>query len=243
MPLRASAIRVLSFDADGTLWDFEAAMRAALDRVRRELSYLVPTERLPTIDEMASLRDAAARDLRGASMETIREEGFRRLLRHLGFRDEGLVRRFTALYLDIRFSAIRLYDDVLPTLDLLGEQYDLGLLSNGNTDPERCGLPGRFRFVVFAQDHGGIEKPDPRLFEIALAEAGCPPDAMLHIGDSLEHDVAGANGVGIPSVWLNRDGRRNETAITPSLEIASLTELADRLGSSENRRGTDSPGD
>ena len=42
-----------------------------------------------------------------------------------------------------------------------------------------------------AQKHG-IEKPDPRLFEIAMKEAGCTKKDLLHIGDSLRNNVAGA---------------------------------------------------
>jgi len=42
---------------------------------------------------------------------------------------------------------------VLPTLSLLKDTYRLGLVTNGNTYPERCGLPGLFAFTIFAQDY------------------------------------------------------------------------------------------
>jgi putative hydrolase of the HAD superfamily len=69
---------------------------------------------------------------------------------------------------------IELHSDVLPALNSLGTRYILGLVSNGNTHPERCGLQDRLKFVVFAQDVG-VEKPDPALFRVAC-EAGrlCP---------------------------------------------------------------------
>jgi hypothetical protein len=47
----------------------------------------------------------------------------------------------------------------------------------------------------------------------------------MHVGDSLESDVAGAKGVGSISVWLNRDRVANNTPIQPDWEIASLSEL------------------
>lgn len=46
-------------------------------------------------------------------------------------------------------------------LDALGSRYRLGLVSNGNSYPERSGLDGRFAFTVFAHDHG-VHKPDRR---------------------------------------------------------------------------------
>ena len=48
---------------------------------------------------------------------------------------------------------------------------------------------------------------------------------MLHVGDSLKNDVAGARNVGAPSVWLNREGVPNDTDIQPDYEVPSLTEI------------------
>ena len=45
------------------------------------------------------------------------------------------------------------------------------------SEAERCGLDGRFSFVVFAQDHR-VAKPDPRLFHIAAEAAGCAPAGL-----------------------------------------------------------------
>jgi FMN phosphatase YigB (HAD superfamily) len=48
---------------------------------------------------------------------------------------------------------------------------------------------------------------------------------LIHIGDSLDTDVAGAQRAGAVSVWLNRDRRPNYTSIGPDYEIHSLMEL------------------
>ena len=103
------------------------------------------------------------------------------------------------------------------------------MLSNGNTYPERCGLEDYFDFVVFAQDVK-VEKPDPKIFEITAQQAGCEFSQLMHVGDSLENDVAGAQNVGAPAVWLNRDGVQNTTDFQPDYEIRSLTEISDFLG-------------
>jgi len=78
--------------------------------------------------------------------------------------------------------------------------------------------------VDFSQDLG-VEKPDARMFHAACKHAGCAPRELMHVGDSLQTDVAGANGVGAVSVWLNRDGSENTTGTVPDIEILSLTEL------------------
>ena len=113
-------------------------------------------------------------------------------------------------------------------MSALRHRYAVGLISNGNTLPERCGLDGVFQFVVFSQ-HRGVEKPDPRIFVIALEQAGCVAEEFLHVGDSLENDVKGATDAGIRSVWLNRNRAEKGSCIEAQYEISSLAELLEVL--------------
>jgi FMN phosphatase YigB (HAD superfamily) len=86
-----------------------------------------------------------------------------------------------------------------------------------------------FQFSVFSQDYSFVEKPDPRLYLIALEKAGLASDEILHVGDSLKNDVFGAAGAGIKAVWLNRDRTKGDPSINVEYEISSLTELLDLL--------------
>jgi len=228
-----SAIAAISFDGDGTLWDFEKVMRHSLQYALVELRRHVPgdvTEGL-TILEMIRIRNVVAQELKGrvTNLERIRFHAFRRTLEHVGVRDDTLAHRLNEVYLRHRFEDIELYDDVLPTLDALADRFRIGLLSNGNSYPERCGLAGRFRFVVFSQDYG-FEKPDRRIFEVTLEQAGCSREELLHVGDSLATDVCGAKNAGVACVWLNREGSGNEAGAEPDVEIATLGELVGLLG-------------
>ncbi len=225
-------IVAISFDGDGTLWDFEAVMRHSLHHALVELHRLAPhVSSSLSIETMIAIRNRVADELRGrvTNLEAIRLEAFRRTLEHVGNPNDALAAHLNEVYLKHRFEDIELFPDVLPTLDALRDRFALGLLSNGNSYPERCGLGGRFRFVVFSQDHG-IEKPDPRLFGVAIERAGCARHQLLHVGDSLRNDVAGARGAGVRSVWLNREGKANGTGVAPDLEVSSLLELAEICG-------------
>ena len=142
--------------------------------------------------------------------------------------DDHLAAHLYALYLKHRFEDIQFFDDVLPVLNALRGHYIMGVLSNGNTYPERCGLAGYFQFVVLAQDYG-IQKPDPRLFEIAIKCADCTKRQFLHIGDSFQNDIIGAKRAGVRSVWLNRQREDNEMGQQPDFEISSLRELTEIL--------------
>lgn len=151
---------------------------------------------------------------------------FNRTLETLGSPNESLGRHLFEVNMTRRYGDIQLFGDAISALDELGSEHALGILTNGNTDPDRCGLSGRFQFTVFADDFD-FRKPDIRLFEIAVERAGCLPGELLHVGDSLESDVQGANDAGIHSVWLNRGRKPNSTNIEPEYEITSLSELLD----------------
>ncbi len=223
----ACTIRAISFDGDGTLWDFEAAMRGALADViaalrQRDAAVAAGL----TVERLMALRDEVAEEWRerGARLEEIRRESFRRLVTELGQPDGALADDLCRLYMAQRFARIALYPDVLPALQTLRRRYRIGLLSNGNTYPERCGLEGLFDFVVFAQEHGFL-KPDPRAFAIALQRAGCARSELLHVGDSLVNDVMGAQNAGIRAIWLNRAGLPNDEGIEVACEMRTLVEL------------------
>jgi HAD superfamily hydrolase (TIGR01509 family) len=219
-------ITTISFDADATLWDFSKVMCQALTLALIALKARVPEARSLTIDDLQTTRDEVASALQdqNVSHETIRLRAFEQTLRDLGHDDPTLAAHLTTIYLDHRFSSIELFPDVRPTLARLRGHYNLGLVSNGNSYPERCGLPDTFSFVLFAHSYG-VHKPDPYLYTLMLEQAQVVPGEILHIGDSLVNDIAPAQAIGVRAVWLNRRRQRNSTAIRPWAEIASLDEL------------------
>ncbi len=85
--------------------------------------------------------------------------------------------------------------------------------------------------AVLTSAQAGARKPSPAIFEQALALAGCGPEQAVHIGDSLEEDVAGARAAGIEPVLISRATRARTPGNPPGglRVIASLADLS--LGS------------
>jgi putative hydrolase of the HAD superfamily len=103
------------------------------------------------------------------------------------------------------------FPDVLPALEALKARgLIVGAVSNWAWQlPElldALGL-GRFMDFVAVSARVGYDKPHPGIFEWALGQAGVPADTVLHVGDHLDADVAGARGVGIDAVLVDRRGR------------------------------------
>lgn len=84
---------------------------------------------------------------------------------------------------------------------------------------ERTGLRPLVDAVVISAVEG-VAKPDPAIFAIALERLGVA--RALHVGDSVEHDVAGARAAGLEAVLVTRDGARAPAGVRA---IASLAEL------------------
>ena len=227
-----TGIKAVTFDVDGTLWDFDRTARFALNQVLAELARRDrEAAEVLNVATFTEIRDRVHEELKGkiTDLNEIRRESFKRVLREIGRPNDRLATRLAEVYFEHRDAGRRPFPDVRPALEALQGTYTLGVLSNGNAPPAALGLDGLFDFVVLAQDHGGVEKPDPRLFQIALDRAGCEPQELVHVGDSVENDVAGARAVGVRSVWLNRNGGESTNDVTPDAEIASLRELAEVL--------------
>ena len=227
-----SEIKAISFDVDGTLWDFEDALRRGLEAALREVRRIDPegTESL-TVDHLDQAW-VVERDRQWGTITDLvklRHDAMRRAFAGIDTPESHLANRATDAYVEERNRNNVPFDDVVPGLDALHGIYTLGTLTNGSMRPERLGLEKFFDFIVMSVDHGGIEKPDPRIFEIAVREAGCEPCELLHVGDHIEYDVRGANDVGIRSVWLNRKGESSINGVKPDLEVTSLHELTHAL--------------
>ena len=228
MTLDATNITTITFDMDDTLWDFQAAMEKALAVTLERLQQMAPGDAAQnlTVQQMMDIRDEVADELGEgtATQEEIRYTAMVRTVEYIGFRARGAAEELYRLYWEARIAGARPYDDVSGVLEALKGRFRLGIISNGNNTPQMVGMDDVFDFIVFAHECG-CPKPDPRIFEFALAQFGDEPRQVMHVGDNLRSDVLGANNFGAISVWLNRDGAGNETGIEPHWEIKDLTEL------------------
>jgi putative hydrolase of the HAD superfamily len=122
----------------------------------------------------------------------------------------------------IRFSA---YPDAPPALrELRARGVRLVVASNWDCSlPEVLSQAGLASLVdgVVSSAVVGAAKPDPALFDAALALAACPPANAVHVGDSLSKDVEGAARAGVAAVLLDRDGDGADAPV----RITSLAEL------------------
>ena len=119
----------------------------------------------------------------------------------------------------------RLFPEVIPVLkELKKRKAILGIVSNWDSRLlmlcSSMGLESYFSFIL-ASGLVGTLKPGPGIFRKALEKSGTDAEVSLHIGDSLEDDIAGARNAGIDAVLIDRSGASHDGV--PS--ISSLEEL------------------
>lgn len=129
-------------------------------------------------------------------------------------------------------NSVTLYDDAIPTLQhLRNAGFKLAIVSNWDTplDPltERLGVAEYFDAIVASHDaRVRSEKPDPHIFNYALAAVSVSAGEAVHVGDTYGADIVGARDVGIRPILLDRD---NTQADRWGETIQSLAELPEML--------------
>ncbi|HEX5506558.1 MAG TPA: haloacid dehalogenase type II [Thermomicrobiales bacterium] len=217
----------LTFDCYGTLIDWERGILATLrPLLARHDAMLTDDQILELYGEFEAAAEAGPyqpyRDVLAAVVD-----GFGA---RLGFNP-------TAAERDALAASVGdwpAFPDTVDALHALARRYRLAILSNVDDDlfagsARRLGVD--FAAVITAQQVGSY-KPDRRNFRAALARLGVPADRVLHVAQSLFHDIAPAKDLGLATLWVNRRHDRPGFGATPpatarpDLEVPDLRTLA-----------------
>lgn len=217
------------FDVGGTLITFDEWLRAQ-DYVRRAAQVGVTVSVKEMHRALDELNHGLNTRMKGIVLSLLPLEQQRAFwidywadgFRHIGVSDADAV-RFASELLDPTHGGNyqKVFDDVVPALEQLKAQGKrMGIISNFSPNCEsllrQLGLAHYFDFFIVSGIIG-IEKPDPRIFEAAIAAAGKPASELVYVGDSIHHDVEGANGVDMAAVLIDRADRFPDFASgTPS---------------------------
>jgi len=221
------SIRLITFDCYGTLIDWENGMLAALRPMfSRDGHKTDDVKLLELYGEIEfELESGSYLPYRQVLAQTAQEMG-----RRLGVE----VSQQQGVEFADSFTRWKPFVDTVPALESLAKRFRLAIISNVDDDlfaETRKKLPVDFAFVVTAQQMRSY-KPALQNFHEALRRSGLEKSQVLHAGQSLYHDIAPANALGIMNVWVNRpsirpgSGAARPGTATPTYQVRTLAELS-----------------
>lgn len=222
-------IKVITFDLDNTLWQVEPVLLRAEEGQR---DWLI-ANRPGTIehydhDSLWEIKKSVWKrhpEL-AHQISKIRIQLLYELQLAAGFSEQesrtGAEQAFK-VFLDLRHEVV-LYEEALEVLQQLAGQYTLGALTNGNADIYKTDAAEYFDFAFLAEEVGA-SKPAPDMFHAALEKSGVLPQQIVHVGDNPEHDIKGAQDVGMRTVWVNLRNEEWPKTKPADQEINCLSQL------------------
>ncbi|WP_396613340.1 HAD family hydrolase (plasmid) [Haloferax sp. S1W] len=119
---------------------------------------------------------------------------------------------------------VELLPSVTRVLNEVSQEYRLGIVTNGAPDAQRQKINAvnleRWVETIVVAGYDVPPKPDPEPFERAMQSLDATPSTTVHVGDSLETDIAGASAAGLGSIWISDSDATEE--YTPTHRIESV---------------------
>lgn len=154
------------------------------------------------------------------------DESFRAIVDHFGFSESPAeLRRVFSEQMPL---LVRTVEGVLENLLVLREHgWRTALLTNGTEQQQRPkmrdNLHDLFDVVCFADDEVA-SKPAPEIFRIVAQRAAEELEGGWMIGDSLEHDIAGASALGMRTIWVSGGRALPTGGPVPGEVVKTVTE-------------------
>ena len=227
------AIRAILWDVDGTLLDFLAAEKAAVQRLFGEFGLGTCTDGM--VARYSAINDAYWKRLERGEItkQEVLTGRFREFFTELGL-EADLAEAFNAKFQLALGDTVVYRDDSLTIVKALHGRVRQYVVSNGTVVAQtkklsRSGL-GAWMEGVFLSEQLGAEKPNMAFFEkVFTALPDIDKADMLIVGDSLTSDMQGGIAAGIPTCWYNPARLPRPADMEITYEIQDLNQVLELL--------------
>lgn len=221
--------KVLFFDLDHTLWDYELNSKETLS----ELFYKYRLSDIGfNLNTFLSTFNTENQKLWSSynsghlNRDGIRERRFVNILNKIKYTNDTLAIRLSDEYLTCCPEKTNIFPFTHQVLTYLEKNYTLAILTNGFDDVQHIklkasGLTNYFKYVITSDS--GYRKPSKEIFDFAFEVVNTNPDESLMIGDNLKTDILGAGNVAMDTVFFNPKAIKHRAVVT--YEINCLSHL------------------
>jgi len=222
-------IKVILWDIDGTLLDFEAAEKEAIGQCFASHNMGECTDEMLKRYSVINRRYWEALEKGTMSKPEILVGRFREF-----FETEGLpvenAESFNAEYQVRLGDTVVFCDNAYELIEKYKGQIMQCAVTNGTKVAQDRKLKNSKLDVmfddIFISDVLGVEKPNVEFFDIVFERIGAyAKDEVLIVGDSLTSDIKGGNNAGILTCWYNPKKMENTKGVSVDFEISNLWEI------------------
>lgn len=226
-------INTITFDLDDTLWPLKPTLKSA-----EVITYSWLSCHAPAMTALYSLEDLQQQRIDRLNQQPelhhqisqVRRETIYKALLDANYSEEKatqIEQQAFKIFLNERHN-VELFEHSKHLLTELHKDYKLGVLTNGNADIYQLPI-GKFFDFAFRAEELNASKPSKEPFLAAMKAANCKANQIIHIGDSIEHDVMGALNVGCHAIWFNPNYEAKPDNISKSYEVNCLRELPETI--------------
>ncbi|RZJ65664.1 MAG: noncanonical pyrimidine nucleotidase, YjjG family [Flavobacterium sp.] len=222
-----AAVSDVFFDLDHTLWDFEKNSALAFTTIFRDMSIDIDLDAFLKIYVPINHEYWELYRHDKISHEELRYGRVRKSFEKLGVDiSDDLVHDISVEYIKHLPLNNHLFDGTIEILDYLRSKYKLHIITNGFHEVQQLKLDnsgiGHYFDTVTNSEMAGVKKPNPQIFEYALASAKAQKEKSVMIGDCIDADVRGALNCGLDAIHFCIDDAISHEGIK---KITKLQEL------------------
>lgn len=219
------------FDADNTLFDFTASSHLAFNDLLTHFNVQLDTD-LYEVYKPINAKVWAQLEAKELDMDGVRETRWKLFWKELGLSHDSFLSN--DIYLQNLVKHCFLLKDTVELMEHLSSINGMymHIITNGMKEAQRPRISkldlDKYFETITVSDEIGFAKPDTRFFDHACAKiTEMDKSKYLVVGDSLQSDIQGGINYGVDTCWFNPKGKKNDTAIKPKFEVASLLDLKD----------------
>lgn len=229
-----SKIKVILWDVDGTLLNFEEAEKAAIRTCFKIFELGECSDEM--LKDYSEINKGYWKRLERGEItkKEVLEGRFREFFAKYDL-DCSVVENFNAQYQISLGDTTVFYENGLETVQACKGKIPQYAVTNGTkvAQDRKLTNSGLINILdgVFISEEVGIEKPGVEFFEKVFEKIGeFDKSEIMIIGDSLTSDIQGGNNAGIVTCWFNPNGKKEETALRIDYEINNLIQVLDIVG-------------
>jgi putative hydrolase of the HAD superfamily len=220
--------KLLIFDADNTLFDFEYAEREALNKIAEELKLNTSLSEIFNIYQRINKQIWKEFEEKIISAENLKVERFRRFFSEIHFNTKA--EYYAEKYLYYLSTVTKLLPDAFELISEFSKKYKIAIVTNGLTSVQKPRFQNseirKFVNAYVISEEVGVSKPQPEIFQLACNQIGkFEKSEILVIGDNFSSDIIGGFNFGVDTCWFNFTKEINPNGLKPKYEIYSLKEL------------------